>query len=59
LRYQGCRTEAAQGAIFELEQIARAVELGLGVDDPAKIELITKDEKSRAYSKEIEQILLA
>jgi uncharacterized protein (DUF362 family) len=38
LRYFGCRTEAGQGKIFEQEQIARAVDLGLGVDSPEKIQ---------------------
>jgi uncharacterized protein (DUF362 family) len=59
LRYHGCRTEAAQGAIFELEQIARAVELGLGVDRPEKIELVTADADSQAYSAKVNAILLA
>ena len=39
------------------EQIARAVELGLGVDSPDKIELVTDDPESAAYAEEIQQIL--
>ena len=59
LRYHGCKTEAAQGKIFELEQIARAVELGLGVDHPEKIELITGDANSQVYSEKIKGVLMA
>lgn len=59
LRYHGCRTEAARGRIFEQEQIARAVELGIGVDRPDKIEFVTDDPESAAYSKEIRELLLA
>jgi uncharacterized protein (DUF362 family) len=59
LRHAGCKTEAAQGKIFEQEQIARAVELGLGVDGPEKIEFLTGDADSAAYSQQIQEILLA
>ena len=58
LRYHGCQTEAAQGQIFEQEQIARAVELGLGVDRPEKIDILTGDADSQVYSAKIRQILL-
>jgi hypothetical protein len=50
LRYFGCKTEASRGRIFEQEQIARAVDLGLGVDSPDKIEFVTGDPDSAAYS---------
>jgi len=59
LRHFGCRTEAGQGKIFEQEQIARAVELGLGVDNPEKIEFLTADPDSAAFSEKIREILLA
>lgn len=57
LRYHGCQTEVAKGKIFEQEQIARAVELGLGVDSPAKIQLLTPDQESSAYAEEVNSIL--
>lgn len=57
LRYFGTTEVVSQGAIFEQEQIARAVELGIGVDSPAKIELITGDPTSAAYAKQIQEIL--
>ena len=45
--------------IFEQEQMARAVELGLGVSGPGEIELVTGDPDSRAYATRLEQILAA
>jgi len=57
LRYFGTTPAVSQGAIFQQEQIVRAVELGLGVDGPEKVELITADPESTAYAEEIQQIL--
>ena len=57
LRYFGTTPAISQGAIFQQEQIARAVELGLGVDGPEKIELITDDPDSEAYATQIQEIL--
>jgi uncharacterized protein (DUF362 family) len=57
LRYFGTTEVVSQGAIFEQEQITRAVELGIGVDSPAKIELVTGDPASTAYAKQIQEIL--
>jgi uncharacterized protein (DUF362 family) len=59
LRHFGCKTEAGQGKIFEQEQIARAVEMGLGVDQPEKIAFITGDTESAAFSETIREALLA
>ena len=59
LRYFGCKTEVSRGMIFQQEQIARAVDLGLGVDNPEKIEFLTGDTDSAAYSEKIKEILLA
>jgi len=44
--------------IFEQEQIARAVELGLGVTGPGDIEIITGDEASIRYAERVRSILL-
>ncbi|MFO7767615.1 MAG: DUF362 domain-containing protein [bacterium] len=50
--------EAIMGrGIFEQEQIARAVELGLGVSGPAGIEIVTGDAESAAYARKLEGIL--
>jgi uncharacterized protein (DUF362 family) len=58
LRYFQTTREVAQGPIFQQEQIARAVELGLGVDQPGKIQLVTGDADSASYAAEIREILL-
>ena len=44
--------------IFEQEQIKRAVELGLGVNNPAHIELLTSDQQSEEYAGKIKEILI-
>lgn len=59
LRYFGCKTEVSRGKIYQQEQIARAVDLGLGVDNPEKIEFLTGDTDSAAYSEKIKEVLLA
>jgi uncharacterized protein (DUF362 family) len=59
LRHFGTTPEISQGAIFEQEQIIRAVDLGLGVGDPDQIELITDDPESAAYAGQIQEILLS
>lgn len=59
LRLFGCQTEVSRGKIFEQEQIARAVELGLGVDHPEKIEFLTGDASSAATGDRIREVLLA
>lgn len=59
LRYHGCTTEVAKGKIFQQDQIKRAVQLGLGVDKPGKIEFITGDAESSTYANQIQEVLLA
>ena len=58
LRYFHTTSQVSRGPIFQQEQIARAVELGLGVDSPYKIKLLTGDADSAAYAKEIQGVLL-
>ena len=43
--------------IFEQEQIARAVELGLGITSPDQIELITPNKESQEYAEKLKSIL--
>lgn len=57
LRYYGTTKEVSRGAIFDQEQIARAVRLNLGVNSPKQIELITGDRESAEYAKQIRAIL--
>lgn len=44
--------------IFEQDQIARAVELGLGITSPEDIEIITDDVESRKYAARLTGIML-
>jgi uncharacterized protein (DUF362 family) len=44
--------------IFEQEQIARAVELGIGVTRPGDIEIAAADDESRGYAESLKSILL-
>ena len=57
LRFLGYQGVAASGSIFEQEQIARAIELGLGVDASEKIQLVTGDAESEAYAAQIRAFL--
>lgn len=59
LRHFGTTPEVSQGAIFEQAQIARAVELGVGITQPDQIELVTGDPASATYAKQIEALLYA
>jgi len=58
LRHFGTTKKVGRGPVFQQEQLARAVELGLGVDSPDKIELVTDDEPSAAYAELLRGILL-
>ncbi len=53
LRMLGTTPEVSEGSIFELEQIARAVELGIGVSSIDEIEFLTDSPESE---KLVEQI---
>jgi uncharacterized protein (DUF362 family) len=57
LRHFGTTPEVSRGPIFAQEQIARAVQLGLGVHGPAGIELVTGDPESADYAQRIRVIL--
>jgi uncharacterized protein (DUF362 family) len=57
LRLFGTTPEVSQGSIFEQTQIARAVELGLGVQSSAKIQFVTGDVESQAYADVISALL--
>lgn len=59
LRMHGVGAPVSTGPIFETGQIARAVELGLGVDSPDRIDIVTEDDASAAYADEIRAVLLA
>jgi uncharacterized protein (DUF362 family) len=57
LRYFGTTNQVQQGPIFKQEQIERAVSLGLGIDHPSKIELITDDADSAGFAETLRPIL--
>ena len=44
------RDRVSKGPVFGQEQIARAVELGLGVSGPEQIDLVTDDGESAAFA---------
>ena len=50
LRHFGMTAQVSAGPIFSQEQIARAVELGLGVSGPGEIDLVTGDAESAAFA---------
>jgi uncharacterized protein (DUF362 family) len=57
LRKLGTTPEVTRGRIFEQDQIARAVELGLGVKSPDQIQLVTGDAQSQALADRIGEYL--
>ncbi len=58
LRLLGTTPDVSRGPIFEQAQIARAVELGLGVKSPAQIQLLTDDSESEEFAGKVREILL-
>ena len=58
LRSLGTTPEVSRGLIFEQDQIARAVELGLGIKSPDQIHLVTDDSESEAFAVKIKDVLL-
>jgi uncharacterized protein (DUF362 family) len=58
LKELGANRQIMQSRIFDQEQIARAVELGLGVSRPENIELLTGDPLSSRYAGRLRDILL-
>ena len=57
LKYLGSNEAIMKRKIFEQEQIARAVELGLGASSPEEIEVYSADEKSRDDQNRIGEIV--
>jgi len=57
LRHFGTTKAVSEGPIFGQAQIARAVELGLGVAGPGEIDLVTDDPESAAFAARIKEIL--
>jgi len=57
LKHHGSNSALMSRKIFEQEQIARAVELGIGVGTPDEIELVAGDAESREYAAKLKEIL--
>jgi len=57
LKHHGSNDAIMSKKIFEQEQIARAVEIGLGIKTPDQIEIVTADAASRDYAADLKQIL--
>lgn len=57
LKHLGSNKAIMERPVFAQEQIARAVELGLGVTRPEDIEIITADPESETYSEKLRGIL--
>jgi uncharacterized protein (DUF362 family) len=53
LRILGTNPEVSKGSIVELEQIARAVELGLGISSLKEIEILTKTNEAEELATKI------
>jgi len=59
LKDLGSNDAIMKPAVFAQEQIARAVELGIGVSSAAGIEIVTADAASEAYADKLRKILAA
>ncbi|PSN17206.1 hypothetical protein C7271_18945 [filamentous cyanobacterium CCP5] len=53
LRSLGTTSEVSQGSVWDLEQVQRAVELGLGVASSEQIEVVTNDTASQKMADEV------
>jgi len=58
LKKLGSNKDIMKRKIFQQEQIARAVELGLGISGPEGIEIVTDDDESRKYAEKLTEILM-
>lgn len=59
LRLLGTTSEVSRGLVFEQDQIARAVELNLGIKSPDQIQLVTDDSESAAFAYRVRDVLLS
>lgn len=57
LKILGSNPGIMKRRIFEQEQIARAVELGLGVSSPSEIDLVAVDPGSQSYRDQVGEVL--
>lgn len=57
LKVLGSKPVIMDTPVFQLEQIARAAELNLGVSDPGQIKIISDDKKGRSFADKIKEKL--
>jgi uncharacterized protein (DUF362 family) len=57
LKFLGSNDNIMKPKIFEQEQIARAVDLGLGASSPSEIEIVPADKNSQEYKGRIVEVL--
>jgi uncharacterized protein (DUF362 family) len=58
LRLHGGNETISRGRVFDQEQIARAVQLGLGAKGPEQIDIVTGDRESKELADRVRQILV-
>jgi uncharacterized protein (DUF362 family) len=59
LREKGTTEEVSQGPVFKQEQLARAAQLGIGVNSAEKVEIITANAEGSRYADRLRAILMA
>lgn len=59
LRDEGTNANVRKGPVFQQEQLARAVALGLGVTHPEEMAFITDDQAGQDYANRLRELLLA
>lgn len=59
LRSLGTTSTVSQGSVWQLEQIKRAVELGLGAGSAEQIEIVTADSASQTMADQVRRIITA
>jgi uncharacterized protein (DUF362 family) len=57
LKHLGSNAQVMNTKIFDQEQIARAVEIGLGASSPSEIEVVAADPESQNYRDRVLEIL--
>jgi uncharacterized protein (DUF362 family) len=57
LRLLGTTPEVTRGTVFQQDQIARAVELGIGIQSPAKIQFITENADGEELATKLRSII--
>ncbi|MGI9569332.1 MAG: DUF362 domain-containing protein, partial [Desulfobulbia bacterium] len=57
LQHLGSNPQIMNTKIFEQEQIARAVEIGLGATSPSEIEVVAANGESQKYRDQVVEIL--